>query len=447
MSSRDNEPIQNLSLAKSNEMISAKYKSTLLESQVMAIALTRIEVNANDMNYPLEAKLYPGELRSLVSDPVHIYRDLAALAKSITGHTMFIEDGKGNFRAMAMVPTAEYQDGVFTIKFNNDLRDHILGMNGDFTTLELSVLTEFTRNSSFRIYEILKKDLYKSKPDVNGGRVDVEYRLSEFRFMIGLANSDDQGVKNEMARMGKNIDWDVLYQKLDKKDRKYEKWYDLAKYVIRPAQEELEKKSNIRFEFEGQRNGHKMDKILFHLYPNEIQNAEVIIEKKKILDENENKQLKMPRDLPDYAGLYDAYVGHNGLTAEDIDLLLNKAEYKRDVVESAIRLADEQAYIRNYMGWLIKCITEGYKVVEVVEGSAGRATVTRELQAQLEEDRAAGVIQKRAWEKIQTRENFLEFVQVVEEKGLSMESLEAIYPLEEIIQMYTDWVVGREIEF
>ena len=262
---RENEPLQGLSLAKSNEMISAKYKSTLLENQVMAIALTRIEVRAKGTDSVLEARLYPGELKRLVSDKNHIYRDLKALSKSITGHTMFIEDGKGNFKAFSIVPNAEYTDGVFIIKFNEEIREHILGLESNYTTLELGVMTGFEKNSSFRIYELLKQDIYKSRPDVNGGRVDVEYNISEFRFMIGLANGDAQNVKNEMARMGKNIDWDVLYSKLDKKDRKYEKWYDLAKYVIRPAQEELGKKSDIRFEYEGMRSGHRMVKVIFHI--------------------------------------------------------------------------------------------------------------------------------------------------------------------------------------
>ena len=122
----NNELLQNLSLVKSNEMISAKYRSTLLENQIMAIALTRIEVNAKDKDSPLEARLYPGELKRLISDKSHIYRDLKALSKTITGHTMFIEDNKGNFKAFSVVPNADYQDGVFIIKFNNELKEHIL---------------------------------------------------------------------------------------------------------------------------------------------------------------------------------------------------------------------------------------------------------------------------------------------------------------------------------
>lgn len=44
----EHRPLEELSYRKSNELVSAKYKSTLLENQLIAIALTRIEVNARD---------------------------------------------------------------------------------------------------------------------------------------------------------------------------------------------------------------------------------------------------------------------------------------------------------------------------------------------------------------------------------------------------------------
>ena len=119
---KNNDPITRFKVRKSNDLIVAKYKASLLENQVMAIALSRIEVNAdNDGDYSLEAHLYPGDLVRLISDPTHIYRDLKKLSKKIIGRTMFLEDGNGNFKAFAVVPNAEYQDGVFTIKFNNEI--------------------------------------------------------------------------------------------------------------------------------------------------------------------------------------------------------------------------------------------------------------------------------------------------------------------------------------
>ena len=148
---------------------------------------------------------------------------------------MFLEDGNGNFKAFSIIPNAEYVDGIFTIKFNNELKSHVLGLEKNYTSLELSVMTDFKKNSSFRLYEGLKKEAYKI-PKGEGCYTQAEYNISELRFIIGLANSDDQMVKNAMATMGRVIDWDKLYEKLDKKDKKYEEWRDFQRRVIKPAQ-------------------------------------------------------------------------------------------------------------------------------------------------------------------------------------------------------------------
>ncbi len=446
MGSKTNEPIYNLSFVKSNEMISAKYKSTLLENQVMAIALTRIEINTADKDLPLEAKLYPREIKKLVSDPKHIYRDLKDLSKTITGHTMFLEDGKGNFKAFSVVPNATYKDGVFTIKFNNELKEHILGLERNFTTLELSVMTDFSKNSAFRIYELLKKDLYKSKPDVNGGRVDVVYNLSEFRFMIGLANGDNPKVAKEMSKMGKNIDWDKLYDKLDKTDKKYDDWYELQRNVLKKAQKELEDKSDIRFEFKGNKRGKRMAEIEFHIYKNKP-SVSVITKKKQIERDDAFRQLEMPYDLEQYKPLYDKYIGHNELTKEDIDMLLKKAEYDPKKVSDAIELADKQKYINNYMGWIIKCILENYGSTEVMEGSAEDATFYNEVKKNYEASKKSGDIQRAAWNRIQQKEDFQDFSDMLENNGITVEQLVSIYKLDEVLQMYADWKVGRPIQF
>ena len=345
------EPLENLSLQKSNSLVSAKYKSSLIENQIMAIALTRIEVNASDSAAPIEARLWPGELKRLIGDPTNIYKTLKKVSKTMTGHTMFIEDGKGNFKAFAVVNNADYQDGVFTIEFNKNLREPVLGLEKNYTSLELAVLTRFKKNSSFRIYELLKSHIYKSRAGVNDGRVDVEYNISELRFMIGLANGDDPGVKNAMAAMGNNIDWDVLYSKLEKKDRKYETWFDFQRYVIKPAQEELAEKSNIRFEYEGIRKGRKMGHILFGIYPNTPRNPDVIYERQEFIEQNAkvNRQLEMPRDLSDKA--------HSPDTKRRVwEMTKNKEDF-----------GDFLEYIEKYKGISFDVLEEVYDPGEAVQ--------------------------------------------------------------------------------
>lgn len=450
MGTHGNEPLNSLSLRKSNDFISAKYKSTLLENQVMAIALTKIEVDAKDKDAPLQAKLYPGDLKKLVSDPAHIYRDLKKLAKSITGHTMFLEDGKGNFKAFSVVPNADYIDGVFIIKFNNELRDHVLGLTSSYTNLELAVMTDFKRNTSFRLYEVLKKDAYKipkNTSTVDEPRVQVEYNISELRFIIGLANSDDQIVKNAMANMGKNIDWDDLYEKLDKKDKKYEEWRDFQRRILKPAQEELAEKSDIRFDYEGLREGRKTKRILFTIYRNIPSNPEIIDERQRIIDENTVpfRQLEMPYDT--YPELYDELIGHNGLCKEDITLLLKKANYNPNKVREAVKMADEasnNSFINNYMGWLIKCLEEGWGEKGVVEGSSDKAAVVTAVMDEYDKADKEGLA-KKSWDRIKSKPEFAGFIEAIEEEGMDVEQMEVIYSYQELTKAYTDFRLGKGI--
>ncbi len=450
MGTHGNEPLNSLSLRKSNDFISAKYKSTLLENQVMAIALTKIEVDAKDKDAPLQAKLYPGDLKKLVSDPAHIYRDLKKLAKSITGHTMFLEDGKGNFKAFSVVPNADYIDGVFIIKFNNELRDHVLGLTSSYTNLELAVMTDFKRNTSFRLYEVLKKDAYKipkNTSTVDEPRVQVEYNISELRFIIGLANSDDQMVKNAMANMGKDINWDDLYEKLDKKDKKYEEWRDFQRRILKPAQEELAEKSDIRFDYEGLREGRKTKRILFTIYRNIPSNPEIIDERQRIIDENTVpfRQLEMPYDT--YPELYDELIGHNGLCKEDITLLLKKADYNPNKVREAVKMADDasnNSFINNYMGWLIKCLEEGWGEKGVVEGSSDKAAVVTAVMDEYDKADKEGLA-KKSWDRIKSKPEFAGFIEAIEEEGMDVEQMEVIYSYQELTKAYTDFRLGKGI--
>ena len=429
---------------KANDLLTAKYKSTLLQNQVLAISLSRIEeAHEKDSNeLSLEARLYPNELSRLISDPSHIYRDLKALAKTLTGQSIVVEDGKGNFQSFAIIPNATYEGGVFTVKFNSAMRPYILGLEKNYTSMSLGILTNLNKNSSFRIYEILRKDLYKSHIDVNGGRVDVEYNVAEFKFMIGLANIDDPSIKSEMAKMNHGIDWDYLYEKLPDTSKSYNSgWADFRRYVILPAQKELLEKSDIRFEFEGIRQGRNVRKIKFSIWRNNP--AKEILETKQYIEKtvapNADRQLEIPQDMPVYSSLYDEYVGHNGLTAEDINVLLGKADYDTELVRKTIEKADKQSNLINYMGWMVKCIENRYDEVGTIYGSAEAANIAKEWTEKRAKQKLSESANEKAWEKAKKNVDFVGFKKSLEDMGFNPDMLEAVYPPEERLSMYVEW--------
>lgn len=427
-------------IRKSNDLISAKYKSSLLENQIMAIAMTRIEIDGKNDKSPVCARLYPKEITRLIGRTNNIYRELKTVSKTMLGHSMIIEDGKGNFEAFAVITNADYVDGVFIVTFNEAIRPHILGLQKNYTTLKLSTLTGFEKNTSFRIYELLQKEMYKSRPNINGGLVSVVYGINEFRFMIGLANAEEKGVQKVLAKTSGEIDWDYLYENVAI-EKIYSEWRDLRRRIILPAQDELVKRSNIRFEFEGIRcGGNKIRKIKFNIYPNEPDEAiqRDIAERARIIEDTsiDYHQFELPEIL--YQDFFSEYLNHNGLSSSDLNLFLSKADNDIDKIKSAISLADRQPNISNYVGWIISCIENNYsEPIAVIDGSKDRATYIEEIK----EEVANPTIQLRVWHKITQKDDFQDFLNHV---GFSQEAIEAVYEdPRERAEMYADWKVGK----
>ena len=458
MNEQKYEPLSNLNLRKSNNMVTAKYQSSLLENQVMAIALTRIEVNNNDSKQPLVAKLYPGELKKLIVDPDHIYRSLKNISSTMTGRRVIIEDGRGNFNAFAMITNAKYENGVFEVRFNDELKRDILGLEGNYTTLELSILSSFRRNSSFRLYELLKKEMYKM---ATKNCVVVEYNIAELKFMLGLIDSDSDIIKDEIAsykRAGQPIDWDSIYEKAasvsinttDKNGNpkveyltKYNDWRDFQKCVLKVAQEELEEKSNIRFEYKPIRLGRKIKRIEFTLYRNKPSNASDLEAKSKIINDNKVNNTYVQEELTtlQFSALFDDYVGHNELTKEDIEVLLQKADYNEEVVRQAIEQADIQDNINNYMGWIIRCIENGYNEISVIKGSSEEGQAAKEFMRNFEEKK--DVLAAKMWEKIKNKPEFNVYVKYLEDMGITLDAYEIMNDADERNREFSSWLIER----
>lgn len=434
----NNNDKQGLIVRKSNDLINSKYMSTLLENQIISVAMTRIEVDGND---EVTASIYPGELMKLTGRGNNLYTELKIASKSIIGHGVVIEDGKGNFKAFPIVKYAEYVDGVFKIKFNEEIKPHIIGLKSNYTTMNLITLTNFKKNATFRMYELLRKEIYKSDPKVDGGAVEIVYNISELKFMLSLANLDEAGVQREIAKSKGNIDWDHLYNDVVI-EKSYTEWRDLRRNIILPAQKELAETSDIRFEFKGIRQGGNTYKnILFRIYPNEVsEDVHKDITEKALIIESSSGNSGMVESAHQYGmrevnhiQLYEKYRGHNGLTTEDIDLMIDKAEGDDEKVSNAIEMADKQEEINNYIGWILKCIENGYEEVPVMQGSHELATAIIDTRKQIH----APEFKLQMWEKTTKKDDFEEFLAHI---GMDLEKLEVIYDdVDDRINMYFDW--------
>ena len=152
-----------------------------------------------------------------------------------------------------------------------------------------------------------------------------------------------------------------------------------------------------------------------------------------------NKQVEMTDIL--YSAIIADFEGHNYLTREDIVLLMNKAGNDEKLVRNAIREADKQGALTNYMGWLIRYIENGgYKSVSTLNGDANKAVVVEEVMKEYKDKKSD--IAESTWSKIKQKEEFSDFEEYLTSNGISLIDIEVVYDAAEKVSMYTEWKIG-----
>ena len=145
----------------------------------------------------------------------------------------------------------------------------------------------------------------------------------------------------------------------------------------------------------------------------------------------------------DNDGVY-SYIGHNKLTRDDIIEFMRVAEEDEEKVENAIKLADKQDYLKNYVGWIISCIKGKYEQpTEVIQGSSEKADTVNNLKTEIDNNEAD--IAERIWSKIKNKEDYIEFIAYLNSKGIKENTLDVVYDTNERIDLYTNWKTKRKL--
>lgn len=450
-------PVQNSYLYKSNTFISAKYKSTLLENQITAIALTKIQQHIKGKDVNLIAEIYPSELKQILGSDSNIYRTLKNLRQTLGGRTILLEDGKGNFTFFPLIQKAEYNEGVFTIRFNDEIKPLISNLGKNFTPLEVSILTSVKSNSAYRFYELFEKEMYEGniKYVKEKGCIVVDYNISELKFLIGICDIDDNSIKSERIRMGKNLDYDVLFNKLPKSSQKYVQSSDFIKRVVIPAQKELKEKSNIRFEYEGLKTkGNRIGKIRFYLYPNNNNETQIRSRTKMINDANkkfkntieeDGRQLEIPMDVN--IELYEEFVGLHGITKDDIDVMLRKTNYDQAKVREAIYYVNNKEHVNGFTNYVMSVLNHPEWILDdtaVVNGSdlnPDLVKIGKDMRNNITKEQTKKKNPKEIWENvIKKRADFTDFVVYMQNKdNWGLDDFEAVFTYEEMIDYWKKW--------
>lgn len=293
-------------------LISSKYKSTLSENKILVMALSRL--NESEENYVV--KLNSSEISMLLKNESNIYRTLNHVSENITKHIMFVSCPDLIYKPLNIITYANYRNGILTLKFNENISFENIK---SFVLKYFSNIIAFENISSFKMYEYLQNKI----GNINfTNYAEFSVNLYELYFLIGTANIS-------------NLPHDIFisqlqdeYLSLNNKDKEYAAWYDFKRYVLDPAQKELETKSDIIFDYI--RENKREKNIIFKVFKNTPENKQKINNNNIINKINDDdlilKQiwLKYKKEDKYFDFLYDLEI--RGIDTNDIENTYSKEE-------------------------------------------------------------------------------------------------------------------------
>ena len=339
---------EQLVLQRDNVLIESSFHASLLETKIMALALSKLQLRGVGSDGRFIVKFSVTELRDFIgaSDNTYFYKKLDGAAKGLLQNYFVIRDPQTNsFVASVIVTTAGYSNGIFAVEFNRSIRPYIFQLKGNYTKMSVKMLMSFDNgkksNSSYRIYELLKEEKYRiTKKNKCAYK---QFSLAEFIVAVGLI---DLSVKKVRDAFENGVDWDTIVFDIAKFSIT---WGDLNRRVLSPAKEEINRITDIICDYKPKRVGvgGRVRDILFRI------------------EDNPNYQMGADDkdDMPDDALI----IGVENLVKEPLSLndkvtLLKTAGCDLERISNAYQLAKSQrGKINNLTAWMVTAIKDNWE--------------------------------------------------------------------------------------
>lgn len=192
-----------------NDLIKGKQKMDLRESKLLAIAIAQVVYE--DKDFKTYTTTVPELAAFMGIDENSLYRDLEGICTSLCKQVVKIQVGGENARGrkkwkvFSWVQSAEYGDGKLTMRLSDDIKPYLLELEAYYSQTLLGTLMTFRSYYAIRLYQYLWAD--------TGARWSS---VEEWTFTC-----------------------EQLRDLFQVKEKQYPRNYDLVRYTIKPALEEL----------------------------------------------------------------------------------------------------------------------------------------------------------------------------------------------------------------
>ncbi len=232
---------RNKLVVKSNRLMESKYQlsvreqkfiiflASLIDRDTMHLKETSIKIKQVEAALKGRNDKKWGSVYDVVRDLVHsIHTKPLDIRKPDGGWTMISWFARVD---------ADAGQGTITFEFTEYIKEQLIQLKEHFSQYRFENILALKSSYSIRIYELLKVSQFKGS---------VTYELSDFRQMIGASYKDE------------NQKW----------VHKYEEYKIFKNRILKNAQKELKRETDIYFEIKEQREGRSVKYLTFYVFKN-----------------------------------------------------------------------------------------------------------------------------------------------------------------------------------
>jgi len=225
-------PKENALVTKHNKLIEARYSLSLQEQRLMLWIVSQIEPEDKELEG------FSIRIRDLaqflgIERNKNIYKQMEQITRGLVTKGIELRNlEKDTLLQTTWLGHAYYRfgEGIVELSVSDKLTPYLIELRKHFTTIPLRVAVSLKSSYTIRIYELLKQ--YQK----TGQRT---IQLDDFRLYLGI------------------------------KPKQYPKYNDFKKRTVIPAHQEINSKTDIRFEFEEIKRGRKITAIKFSISAND----------------------------------------------------------------------------------------------------------------------------------------------------------------------------------
>ncbi|MCK5521420.1 MAG: replication initiation protein [Candidatus Marinimicrobia bacterium] len=288
-----------VTIYKSNELVTASYDLSLQEQRIVLVMASLIRQDDE------EFKLYKIKITDFL-EVVGLksqtkYKDLQEITRNLWKKELIIRKKDGRPLQMGWLASAEYYPGYIELEFSVKLKPFLLHLKEKYTAYQLGFALSLKGKYSIRFYELMKECAYKKE---------------------------------------KYYGYDELREILTIPENKYKQYGHFKAKIINSSQTELKKKTDISFTFKEAKKGRKVIGLQFFI--------------KQIESKTE---LPAMTNIPLYRELQDYYC----LTPKQAKETLKIWDENFEKIEENLKYIKKQikkGVVKNIGAYTMKIITE-----------------------------------------------------------------------------------------